>query len=65
MSVRVHADVIGRHAYFLVEDLTAGRKHVYTVYAVKLYGDKNAEIIGRELPLGDARAVIQRHAGLL
>ena len=53
--------ISGSHVYFAVQDPMSGRRHVYTVYKMKLSGDKSAEVIGRELPLPVARTVIQRN----
>lgn len=52
----------GSYAYVFLKDPAAGRKHMYTTYAISLWGDKRAEIIGRELPLPLSRAVAKRHA---
>lgn len=49
-----------RAAWLLVEDPYAGSRRVYTVYRISLTGSKEASVIGRELPLPTARAVIRR-----
>lgn len=49
----------GRAAWLVVVDPCAGRKHVYTVYRISLTGDKEAHVIGRELPLALARDVVK------
>lgn len=59
--IRTRAEVVGNHAFFLVEDPMAGCKNVYTVYKARLSGDKGAEVIGRELPLSVARKTIRKH----
>lgn len=53
--------VVGNHAYVSIEDPMSGRRHVYTVYALDLRGQKEATVIGRELPLDTARQVIRKH----
>lgn len=50
----------GRAAWFIVADLCAGRKHVYTAYRISLTGNKQAHMIGRELDLHLAREVVKR-----
>lgn len=49
-----------RGTWFVVRDPMAGRKGVYTVYRISLTGNKQAHVIGRELPLPTARAVVRR-----
>lgn len=44
-----------RAAWFIVRDPCAGSKSAYTVYRISLIGDKAAQVIGRELPLPNAR----------
>jgi hypothetical protein len=61
-KLKTRTIISGAHAYFAVQDPMSGRRHVYTVYKIALAGDKNAAIIGRELPLPVARKVIHRHA---
>jgi hypothetical protein len=50
----------GRTAWLVVRDLHAGSKHVYTVYRIELTGTKEAQVIGRELPLGLARKIVKQ-----
>lgn len=47
-------------AWFVVRDLDAGKKHVYTVYRISLFGINEATIIGRELPLPLARQIVRK-----
>ena len=49
-----------RAAWFVVRDPMAGKKHVYTVYRITLFGSNAATIIGRELPLPLARKIVQK-----
>lgn len=49
-----------RAAWFVVRDPMAGLKYVYTVYRILLVGNKEATVIGRELPLPLARKVAQK-----
>jgi hypothetical protein len=60
--LRMYGEVIGDHAYFVVEDPMAGCKNVYTVYGTALTGSKLSRVIGRELPMSVARKTIQKHA---
>ena len=46
------------HAYLIVQDLMAGRRHVYTVHQISLTSDKGSRVIGRELDLRTAKKVI-------
>ena len=59
---RAPVDVVDSYAYVFLKDPAAGRKHMYTTYAISLWGNKRADIIGRELPLPLSRAVAKRHA---
>lgn len=63
MKLKTRSVVHGTHVYFIVQDPMAGHRHVYTVYKIRLSGDKAATIVGRELPLPAARRVIQQHEG--
>jgi hypothetical protein len=60
LRFKTHSIISGGHAYFVVQDPMAGRRHVYTVYKIALSGDKRVTIIGRELDLPVARKVIRR-----
>jgi len=56
-------DVYGddlRAAWLVVRDPCAGKRSVYTVYRISLTSDKEARVIGRELPLLLARDVVKR-----
>lgn len=52
-----------RVAWLVVLDPCAGRKRVYTVYRISLTANKTAHVIGRELPLPDARRVVREDMG--
>lgn len=49
-------------AWFVVRNPFAGRKSVYIVLRIQLGDDHQAEVIGRELPLAVARAVVKKDA---
>jgi len=49
----------GRAAWFVVRDPMSGRKNVYTVYRIALTSNKEAHVIGRELPLPLARQIVR------
>lgn len=49
-----------RAAWLVVHDPCAGRKRIYTVYRISLAGQKEALVIGRELPLAVARGVVKK-----
>lgn len=65
MIFKTRTIIVDGYVYLVVQDPMAGRRHVYTVYKIPLSGDKVAAIIGRELPLPDARKVIRRHSEAL
>lgn len=60
LAHRVYGGGDRRAAWIVVEDPYAGKRRVYTVYRLSLTGSKEASVIGRELPLQAARAVIRR-----
>lgn len=57
LSHYVYGD--GHRAWFVVRDPMAGRKGVYTVYRISLTSGKEAQVIGRELPLPLARKIVR------
>ena len=61
MTLKTRTILHHSHAYFVVQDPAAGRRDVYTVYKIELFGAKQAVIVGRELPLPVARKVVKRH----
>ena len=46
-------------AWFIVRDPCAGLNYVYTVHRISLVGFKETVVIGRELPLDDARRIVR------
>lgn len=59
LSHHVYGDGLNG-AWLVVRDPMAGRKNVYTVYRISLTGNKQAHVIGRELPLPTARTIVRR-----
>ena len=59
-GLRHHLYSNGATTWLVVTDPCAGRLHVYTVYRISLTGDKETRVIGRELPLPDARRVVRQ-----
>jgi len=57
LAHHVYGDV--DNAWLVVRDPYAGRKNVYTVYRIRLGGDKGTCVIGRELPLPHARKIVR------
>jgi hypothetical protein len=49
-----------RAAWIVVRDPCTGRKSSYTVYRISLTANKQAHVIGRELPLPLAREVVRK-----
>ncbi len=61
--LRLRHDLYGdgrRAAWLVVLDPCAGSKRVYTVYRISLTANKQAHVIGRELPPPLAREVVKR-----
>jgi hypothetical protein len=56
----LYSDAGARVAWLVVRDPRAGSKRVYTVHRISLTGNKESQVIGRELPLPHAREVVKR-----
>lgn len=48
----------GSLTYLIQTDLAAGKGGRYTVYRIDAYGEHQCKIIGRELPLKQARKLV-------
>ena len=53
--------VTSHTVYVIVLDVAAGRRHRYTVHAISRRGMQVADVIGRELPLVNARHAVNEH----
>ena len=49
-----------RHMYVIIYDQMSGRTNRYTVHRINRFGFGKATVIGRELQLKHARAVVKR-----
>ena len=47
-----------QHVFIAILDRCAGKRACFTVYKIKLDGDKAAEVIGRELDLRTIRKLV-------
>ena len=61
-GLRHHLYSNGATTWLVVTDPCAGRRHVYTVYQIALTAEKEARVIGRELPLRDAWRLVRQEA---
>ena len=50
-----------RYVYAIVYDRMAGSPNRYTAHCINRFGLGSTTVIGRELPLRLARAVVKRH----
>ena len=48
------------HAFIAITDRDSGNRNCFTVYKIRLDGDKAAKIIGRELSLARLRRVVDK-----
>lgn len=47
-----------KHVFLAITDRDAGMKNRFTVYKIKLDGDKRASVIGRELTVGQFKRLV-------
>jgi len=59
-KIKTSIIVVGPRLYLIVTDPMAGRQNRYTVHQVSLTGFKGTKVVGRELPLGFAKRLIQK-----
>ena len=60
-SIKTGEVIVDGRLFLLVEDLASGRRNRFTLYKIKLGGDKATKIIGREITQGDAKKLIVKH----
>lgn len=57
-SVKGDWFAVGLNAYFIISDIASGNRRRFTVYRMKLLGDKAATVIGREVTEAQAKKLI-------
>lgn len=60
--VRIETRVFDRYVYAIITDPNSGRNGRYTVHRIQLFGFSGTKVVGCELPLNEARRLVQRYA---